>query len=158
MALGTSDGTNFTAEERWFWFHPEDGWDADCVDTFSLTGTYAAFDYDNLGCSGCEEAYEYTRTLTDSTCGILYHQLFDLEDPPDDQIYYGIVLFDSFTPNGNPNEDNKMLVIGANRVASNSYSVDPNYARGQVFGESEEYYPPQAATYNWLGDLCVNIE
>ena len=63
------------------------------------------------------------------------------------------VLFDTITPSGNINENNKMLVFNYTEIASNYYSQDFDYARGHAFPDGEEPGPP--ATYDWLGDLCV---
>jgi hypothetical protein len=152
-----SDGTTFSVTEQWFWFFPEDGWDADCVDTFTMTGDLANFDYGQLGCSGCEEAYSVKRTLTDSKCNMGYSTLFGYEEPEDITEFDAILMFDSFTPNETPNEDNKMLVIAGTKVQGNAYSMDIDYARGHAFGESEDYFPPGPATYDWVGNTCVKV-
>jgi hypothetical protein len=152
---GVSDGENFSITEQWFWFFPETGWDADCVDTFEMSGNLARFDLGLLGCSACEEAYEVKRVLTTSNCNIMYSSLFNFDDPVELTEFDSVLLFDSFTPNGNPNEENKMLVIGATQTDSGAYSVDVNYARGHALGEEEGYFPPAAATYDWVGDACI---
>ena len=154
---GRSDGEKFSVTEQWFWFFPEEGWDADCVDTFTMTGDLASFDYGQLGCSGCEEAYQVTRTLTESNCSINYSTLFGYEEPEDITVFEGVLMFDSFTPNEQPNEDNKMLVISGTRVKGNSYSMDIDYARGHAYGDNTDYFPPGLASYDWVGDTCVGL-
>lgn len=152
-----SDGDKFTVSEQWFWFFPEDGWDADCVDTFEMTGNLANFDYSQLGCSGCEEAYLVTRTFKESNCGINYSTLFGYEEPEDITTFEAVLMFDSFTPNNTPNEDNKMLVIGGTKVQGNAYSMDIDYARGHAYGDADDYYPPGPASYDWVGNTCVTM-
>ena len=150
-------GLHFSATEKWFWFFPEEGWDEDCVDSFTLSGDLATFDYTQLGCSGCEEAYLVKREFSESTCGINYSTLFGYEEPEDITVFDAVLMFDSFTPNETPNEDNKMLVIGGTRVEGNSYVMDIDYARGHAFGDDEDYFPPGPATYDWVGNTCVTI-
>jgi hypothetical protein len=152
-----SDGSAFSATEQWFWFFSEEGWANDCVDTFTLTGSWANFDYGQLGCTGCEEAYEVTRVLSDSNCNMGYSTMFGYEEPEDISSFEAILMFDSFTPNETPNEDNKMLVISAALVPGVGYFRDVDYARGHAFGQEDDYFPPGPASYDWVGDACVTI-
>lgn len=145
----------FTATERWYWFHSEPGWASDCVDTWSIEGEFATFDYGMLGCSQCEEGYEYTRTLTDSQCSITYYSLFSLEkeERPDDEIYEGMLLMDTMGPLGNLNE-RTLVVNGA--LTPGGYSMNYNYAWGAwTPNNADEPTPGEPGAYSWLGDACV---
>jgi len=148
---GSADASgSLTATERWYWFYGGE-WDEDCVDTFQLTGEFKVFDYTMLGCSECEEAYEVTRRLTEASCGLTYYHIFALEERPDEEAYQAMVLFDTLTPSGNPNVDNKMLVMNGSRTEGGAYAMDYDYARGHAFPDDEPGYP---SAYDWVGDKC----
>lgn len=140
---------HFTATERWYWFTGDR--DNDCVDEFSIQGDYATFDYGMLGCSECDEAFEIRRTLGESGCNYTYYSIFGLEERPEEEIYDAIVLFDTLTPSGNPNMDNRMLVVQGSETPD-GYVMNRDFAIGHIYPEGEEYTFP--ASYDWLGDAC----
>ena len=81
----------------------------------------------------------------DATCGRNYNFFlidFDWdnwEDPGDVDAYPAYILFDTLGPNGNPNEDNKMLVVQADGDVDGVVSpgaVDNNFARGHAISDS----------------------
>jgi hypothetical protein len=142
----------FTATERWYHFRGTGNYADDCVDEWEIEGSFVSFDYGQLSCSQCEEAYQVTRTLTNATCGITYYSIFGLEDEPRVEVYDAIALFDTLTPSGNPNVDNAMLVIWGSEVKDRSYMMDIDYARGHAFPDDAPGYP---SSYDWLGDKCL---
>ncbi len=146
----------FKATERWFWFHGGDVAD-DCVDTFELRGDYLSYGYDLFNCGECDEAFDITRTMVDRTCNYTYFTLhgWDPEkyDAPDEEIYDIILLFDEIGPSGNPNMDNKMLVIQGAQDPSGAYSMNYDFALGHIYPRGESYSLP--ADYDYQGKMCL---
>ncbi|MFT7518402.1 MAG: hypothetical protein ACI9MC_000533 [Kiritimatiellia bacterium] len=148
-----------TATEKWYWFHG--GFGDDCVDTWELRAEFVKGDYALYGCSECEEAYYFRRTLVDQTCPYLYHQIFGYDkdkDAPDPQVYEGYMLLDTHnTFNGAPNENNKMLMVARYRVPGGSWSTNNNYSKpGWSYRHADDadvQGPP--STYEWVGESCV---
>ena len=137
---------NISGESRIWWFYPDD-WNAtDCVDTVSLTGTPVVTDLERLGCSQCEEAYEVTREVTTDNCNLGYNVLFN----EDEDGYYQTLLFDTKTPDGQPQEDGNILVF--HREVSDKGESTKEYARGTMTPEGAEHGPPY--TFTWLGSVC----
>ena len=155
-AVGSADDAgDLTMTEQWFWFMGQGDYSQDCVDTFEITGTYDAFDYNALGCGACEEGYAVTRTLVDSTCGVSYHSTFNVEEEPEEQVYEGIEMLDTLTPFGKPNWE--MDVSHADPVPPGQYStyaVTFDWADGHAYPYGEPGYP---SDYEWVGEACYTI-
>lgn len=157
-----ADGT-LSGTEKWYWFMAGEGWEGDCVDTFEVTGVPKSVDKAQYQCSQCEESYEFSRKLVGDTCGRNYDYFLlafdwdDWEDPGDVEAYNALVLMDTLNPNGNPNEDNKMLLVQAKADVDGNYQpdwVDNDFARGHaVPDDPSEPGPP--GTYDWLAEKCI---
>jgi hypothetical protein len=152
--------TTLTATETWYWFHGDNSAE-DCKDVWQIRADFITTDYDLLGCSECEEAWYFERTLIEQGCPYLYHTLFgfdaDRDEPPDPQAYEGYLLFDTHTTfNGSPNEDNKMLVVARYRTPrawslNNGYGI-PGQSKRIVDDPARKGPPGQ---YEWVGSTCV---
>lgn len=158
-AQGEADESGvLTMTEQWFWFMGAGDWSQDCVDTFEVVGEYDPFDYAALNCSECEEGYQVTRTLVDSTCGVSYGSTFGYGDEvPDEEVYVSIEMFDTATSGGTPNWQNVMLVIHADPSPPDQLStwvVNPDFALGHAFPVGDPGYP---STYDWVGEACYTI-
>ena len=150
--------------EKWYWFWAGEGWEGDCVDTFEVSGAPKSLDKAQYQCSQCEEVYEVSRTLTDSTCDINYNYFlisFDWDEGPPDSTpkssYGAYMLMDTLNPNGNPNEDNKMLVVQAKADEEGYVSpsaVDNDFARGYAIPDDASV-PGPPGTYEWLAEKCI---
>jgi len=158
-AQGSADENGvLTMTEDWFWFLGKGDVNQDCVDTFSITGVYDAFDYAALGCGACEEGYAVTRTLTKSNCNLSYHTSFGVEEEPKEQVYEAIEMFDTLTAAGNANWENVMDVSHADPYPpgqNKSYIVAFNWSRGHAFPTGDPGYP---AAYDWVGEACYTIK
>lgn len=152
-----NDGSgNFEGTEKWYWFWSDEGWEGDCVDTFTISGTYAAFDYADFYCEGCDEGYEIERKLTDQTCSVTYYDIFDQDKQPDEEKYTSILLWDPLTPSGNPNMNNVSYMYNYNYNADDRVWVGWTRYSGHVFPDVEGAYgqnDPQ--NFDWMGDFCM---
>jgi len=156
-----ADGS-ISGTERWFWFFNEPGWDDDCVDTFTLSGQTRAEDYGQYECSQCEEGFEITRTLSEDNCSNSYtaHMFaWDWQnwDDPGDLPYVALLMMDTLSPNGNPNEDNKALMVQAKSDTSGEISqssIDNDFATGHAFPDNAAS-PGPPSSYDWLGEHCL---
>ena len=156
-AQGSADDAgDLTMTEQWFWFMGQGDVSQDCVDTFSIVGSYDAFDYAALNCAACEEGYSVVRTLTDSTCGVSYHTTFGLEDEPKEQVYEAIEMFDTTTAGGAANWQNVMDTSHGDLVpgTTSTYLVSLNWASGHAFPLGKPGYP---SDYDWVGEACYTI-
>lgn len=155
-AVATPAG-KFTATEKWFWFHGTGDYSDDCVDTFEVNADYFTLDYSQFNCGECDEAFWGTRTLVDRTCNYTYYTLhgWDPEefDPPDEEIYEIVLLFDEVGPSGNPNIDNKMLVVQNAFDPSGGRDLNIDFAWGHIYPTGEEYSLP--ANYDYLREDCL---
>ena len=155
---------SMSGQEKWYWFWAGEGWEGDCVDTFEVTGQPIGLDKAQYQCSQCEETFEVSRKLIESTCDINYNYYlisFDWKDgfPDSDpkDSYGAIMLLDTLNPNGNPNEDNKMLVVQAKALEDGSFSpesVDNDFARGHAIPDDASQ-PGPPGTYDWLAEKCI---
>lgn len=141
-----ADG-KITGSERVWWFFPEEWNTDDCVDTLSLDGQEIVTDLERLGCATCEEAYSTVREVQTNNCNLGYNLLFD----EDEEGLKQTLLFDTLTPNGEPNEDNKILVLHRTTDENGSTSTK-EYARGNMTPEGAEHAAPYSFT--WVGSAC----
>ena len=143
----SEDGT-FTGTEQFWWFFPDD-WNAtDCSDTMTVTGTRVTTDLAQLGCETCEEAYQLTREVTDDGCALGYGNLY----AEDQDGYKQLILVDTKTSNGEPNEENKILVL-YRATGDNGGESTEEYARGNMEPSGDEHGPPY--TFTWEGSSCL---
>jgi hypothetical protein len=159
----TAEGA-LSGTEKWYWFWEGEGWEGDCVDTFEVTGTTTAIDFEQYRCSQCEESYEISRKLIDSQCGhsydrhlISYDWSDGWKDPGEIDAYPALAMFDTLTPNGNVNEDNKMLFVHLKADAEgelNPDSVDGDFAVGHAIPDDAEQVGVPG-TYDWLAEKCL---
>ena len=159
----TADGT-LSGTEKWYWFQAGEGWEGDCVDTFTLTGKPKGVDKGQYQCSQCEEVYEVERVLTDASCSLNYNYFlysydwkegFPSSTPADS--YGAVFLMDTLNPNGQPNEDNKMLMVHLEETEDGQWItgyVDNDFARGHAVPDDASV-PGPPATYDWLAEKCI---
>lgn len=161
LATGSSTGTgSLQVTETWYWFFGNEGYEGDCYDSFTFEADPSdiQFSDDYEPCSECELEYSGKYTNDESSeyaCNISYSSFFDSPEG----LYgdYELTLwFDPLTPAGNPNEDNKMLVI-AGWWDDNSIGLDMNYALGHAFPENDGDYDANVAL-DWVSDqVCVKV-
>lgn len=147
----TADGT-FSGMEHVYWFFAEAGWAQDCVDTFQVEGEWMDDDYSIYGAYVADEGWKMRRTLVESQCGMSYRWMFSECQVGDG--YCSAMFFDTITPSGNPNMDNKFLVFTVSQDEGGGYTGDLNeeWGDGHVYPIEENYGPP--ATYDWVGESC----
>jgi hypothetical protein len=153
-----------SGQERWYWFQAGEGWEGDCVDTFQITGSPFGVDKAQYQCSQCEEVYEVSRVLTEANCELNYNYFligYDWSDGfPDStrlESYSALLLMDTLNPNGEANEDNKMLLLQAKADQDGQISpahLDNDFATGHAIpNEAGQPVPP--GTYDWLAEKCI---
>lgn len=139
---------NITGEEQIWWFFPEEWKTPDCTDVLSIEGQALQTDLEQLGCGTCEEGYETRRAVTENTCNLGYNLLFEEDSTGLKQT----LLFDTKTSNGDPNEDNKILVLHRTKDRQSGALKTEEYARGNMQPLGETHGAPYSFT--WLGSAC----
>ena len=158
----TDESGNFTMTETWYWFFGE-GWDEDCVDVIEYKNAQplTSANLSSLNAGEAEEGYRATMTKTTDGCpGMNYYYLWD--HPDKDDFEYGdgldqdvVLIFDTLTPSGNLNFENRMLVFVGYDVGS-GYVMRTDYATGTYAptDESNPLAPP--ASYEWESTSCLD--
>lgn len=160
LAEGSTDASgHLEMQETWYWFFGGD-WEDDCIDVIQYSADAVGDSVmDSLQASEAEEGYEGTMTKTEDGCpGMNYLYLWNHPDKRDWQYGDGldqdiIVIFDTLTPWGVPNQDNAMLVFMYYDLGRTGYRGDADYARGVFLPDTEDLAPP--AHYTWEGSMCV---
>lgn len=160
LAEGSTDESgHLELRETWYWFFGGD-WEEDCIDVIEYSGdAVAASVMDSLQASEAEEGYDATMTKSEDGCpGMNYLYLWNHPDKEDWDYGDGldqdvIIVFDTLTPWGVPNQDNAMLVFMFYDMGRSSYRGDTDYARGVFLPDTETLAPP--AHYTWEGSMCV---
>jgi len=161
LFAGETDGAGtLTGTEGWYWFFATEGWDGDCVDTFTVEGSTASHSWDEDACYGCEAFYDSRWDLPDENRGCTdtdYETFWEQEDVDKDRFDVEVGI-DALTPSGNPNTDNKMIVATIFQGSDNTRWVNAGYARGHYLPVTEgDYEGP--ATLDWVAQegICVTI-
>ncbi len=162
LGEGSTDADgNLTLTETWYWIYPDAGYDDDCVDELSYSGTpVTASTLTQLNASEAEEGYYGTVKSGPEGCPAVNY-LSTWDHPDGKKFEYGekweaefIVVFDTLTPSGNLNWENAMLVfmyiLDGNTVVSGS----TDYARGVFEPDTEALEPP--AHYSWETSICFS--
>ena len=160
---GSSDADgNFTMTEKWYWFFDDAGWENDCVDTFEYSGEKVPYSYHSqLDATEAEEGYAGTFTKVEDNCPQMNY-LSTFDHPDEDDFEYGdkvkmnfVTFFDTLTPSGNPNVDNKMLVFmyfgSASTLTWGSTDWDQS---GKIEPLGDEHGPP--ANYTVDSSICFD--
>lgn len=150
----TEDGS-FTATERWYWFFPNNK--TPCIDEWALSGTSIGNGLAH-GCGECEIVLEIRRTPSDLQCSwVEPHSWFDIVDdsvPVKQWSYTHKLLMDTTSPSGNPNQDNRVLVLNRYyKEVAEEWANPEDYALGTLAPDSEDTYGPPAAI-TWVGGEC----
>jgi hypothetical protein len=157
---GTDGAGGFSGSERYYWFFAAEGWEGDCIDTFTVTGTASDTNWQEDPCSGCD--YEFTSVWNlhdeDRTCGAFDYEDFFDNDKVDDDKFNTIVMLDPLSPGGNVNESTLVMMAYQDDDNHNSYSFDSSYARGSMLPVVEDDWEG-ATTVEWAGTTgwCVKI-
>lgn len=156
LAEGRSDdGVDIEITETWYWFFGNEDYEGDCVDTFEFTGTATDYSWSTDPCSECEEEYTGTYAEKEMTCGIGYGSLITGEGSSES--YDVTFMFDTLTAAGNPNQENRMLVIQIGWDGNTATAWDPNWATGHAEPDTEgDYGGP--TTYDWANaGRCIQF-
>lgn len=157
---GAIDGSaHLSGREGWYWFFGNEGWEGDCVDTFTVEGDQDTASWQDDVCYGCERLFSSDFNLADSDRGCPghdYETFWELEDEPTDRFDVA-VLFDALSPSGNPNADNAMLVVTSYRSGGQRY-YDPGYGRGHYTPDTADDFEGPAAI-DWASEsgVCVTF-
>jgi hypothetical protein len=146
------DGS-FTGTERWFWFFP---YKPPCIDAWKLTGTSIGNGLAH-GCGECEIVLDIVREPEDLACTwIEPHEWFDIVDdglPTNQWSYTHKLLMDTLSPSGNPNQDNRVLILNRYyKEISSEWANPEDYSIGTLAPDTEVYGPPASLT--WVGGEC----
>ena len=150
------DRGKISGKEGYYWFFGNDGFEGDCVDTFTLEGPSGDINWQEDPCSGCDLAFTPTLELADadSTCSILYGSFFQ-DDKNKTNKFETVLKLDPLSPGGNLNEKTLVMMFVA-VTGTNSYSSYTDYARGDYTPQTEDFMGP--ADMKWLGSGdCVKI-
>ena len=142
------DSGNFSGTETFYWFYPIEGREDDCIDKLAVTGRASGTDPAELGCVGCELVYDLERTELEKTCFTTYNLFFPEQDG---NVFRQKLLLDYLTPNGEPQENDNVLVMARTKDNRGNWSTD-EYARGTVFPQTDKHAPPMGIS--WIGDVC----
>ena len=146
------DGS-FTATERWYWFFPNK---PPCIDEHVLVGTSIGNGLAH-GCGQCEIVLDIERGPGDRECSwVEPHEWFDIVDdslPNQQWRYTHKLLMDTLSPSGNPNQDNRVLILNRYfKEVADEWANPEDYALGTLDPDGETYGPP--AGLSWVGGEC----
>jgi hypothetical protein len=148
---------DFQGTETWYWFHGGD-WSQDCVDHWE----YEGYDVPKNahGIEVADEGYygNYRKVEPNGCEGQNYLYIWD--HPDKDDFEYGelptvqfLAAFDTVTPSGNPNMDNRFVFFHHVGKDSTFRYVDANYDTAAIITpETDVHGPP--ATYTWWHAFC----
>jgi hypothetical protein len=158
-AIGTD--ASLAGTESWYWFFAGDGYDGDCVDSFTLRGDEATHSWSDDFCSQCERLFDTVWDLPDGdrTCsGFDYETFWDQEDVDRDR-FETTVLFDALTPSGHANKGNAALVMTVWENGDGDLVGNYGYAQGTYTPDAEGDYEG-GATVDWVAQTpyCVTFE
>jgi hypothetical protein len=146
-----ADGT-LTGTERVWWFYADKGPEADCVDTFELSGSLVTGEPESLGCASCEHFYTVRRNRTDDQCGERYSSIYRT----DDEGLWQTVMLDTLNEfNDQPNEDNRVGVFHEEKQWGGQNYVTKLYAAetgSELVPDGSSHLPP--AGLLWHGKRC----
>lgn len=152
-----------TGENGVYWFFAEPGWDADCVDVFSVEAEESDTNWGTSDpCSGCDREFSGKWNLEDEGRGCPdfdYEAFFFNEDVNSDK-YSSIMMLDPLTPSGNPNQDSATIVWAffEDKNDRGSY-YGGEVGRGQYLPETEgDYAGPAEVWWANTSGYCVDIE
>lgn len=155
-----ADGV-FSGREGRYWFFAAEGWEGDCVDTFTVQAEESDTNWQEDPCSGCDREFTGTFELEDADrgCGGFdYEDFFDNDDVRNDK-YNVIIMLDPLSPGGNANETTLVMMAFQDDDNQSSYSFAADYARGDFLPLAEGDYEG-AATVTWASTsgTCVGFQ
>lgn|GEM_PF-1792438 len=158
---GTTDGASLSGTEGYYWFFKTEGWEGDCVDTFTVEGTASDTNWQEDPCSGCDFEYTSSWNLQDGNRGCAEtwdYEDFFANDRVDADRFNTIVMLDPLSPSGNVNETTLVMMAYQDDDDTNSYTFDNAYGRGQMVPEVEGDWEG-AASVEWVGGSgwCIQI-
>jgi hypothetical protein len=152
------DAGNISGTEGWYWFFEEEGFEDDCVDTFTITGSEGDINWSSDPCVQCDRSFKAEWNLEDAnrTCNFDYEDFFGNEKVAED-VYDTVFKLDPLSPSGNVNEKT-IAYLYAKVVGTNSYVGDNDWARGSFTPTTEGDYTKGAVLdMENLGGDCVDI-
>jgi len=130
----------FTGTEKWYFFWGDPSRvEEDVVDTLTYSGVASTqYTGSELGCQGCEEVYEVTRTVADNPS----------KTPYSTEVVFAL---DNLNPNGGfqgGDSERNMFVFYARYGRNGLSDLDTSYARGNYTPDSMEpgSFP---SSYTW---------
>lgn len=153
------DAGHFSGREGRYWFFAEEGWEDDCVDTFTADADESDTNWQEDPCSGCDREFTGTWKLADEDrgCGGFdYEDFFDNDDVAKDN-YNIIVMLDPLSPSGNPNMSTLVMMAFQDDDNENSYAFNSDYARGDYVPVVKGDYEG-AATVTWASTTGTCVE
>lgn len=163
LGEGSTDAEgNLELTETWYWFLDDPGWEDDCIDELSYSGSAVSRSvHTSLDATEAEEGYGGKVKKTEDGCpGMNY--LATWNHPDEKGFDYGdswtadfIVFFDTLSPSGNLNYENKMLVFMWIGEGNSMTYGNTSYATG-TFSPEDESVPEPPASYSWSTSICFN--
>lgn len=154
------DAGELVGEETWYWFFAEEGWDADCADTFDVTAIEEPTPVADDACISCDRDFTARYALTDDKRGCPldgYESLFDNDtrDRIDEELYTIALMIDAQPLGGEPGEVNVWS------YAQDDQSATTWHDRGVALGTlPDEASTGGAGALTWVvpDGTCVTIE
>lgn len=158
---GVDSSGKISGSEGFYWFFNTEGFEGDCVDTFTVSGERGEVNWSSDPCTGCDMEYLADWELEDSnrTCADAYDYEFFFLDSNDDEVetdsYSLSVMLDPLSPSGMVNQFTYVYSF-VEETSGSSYLQRPN-ATGDVTPEVEGDYEG-ALSIEWVVQQGVCIE
>lgn len=148
-------------KESWYWFFAAEGWDGDCVDTFTVTAIEEPTPIENDACNSCDRDFTATYEMSgdDRTCAIDgYESLLDNDDTDriEEEIYTFALMFDTDPLGGEPGDLNVWSYVQDDR-SDNEWIDRTTSLGGFAPSEGDDYDGPGDVTWSLDDGFCVTM-
>lgn len=157
---GTDGAGGFFGSESFYWFFDDEGWEGDCVDSFTTNGDLSDTNWQEEPCSGCDFEYTSVWNLKDAdrTCDKFDYEYFFKNDRVDEDKFNTIVMLDPLSPSGNVNETTLIMMAFQDDDNQNNYSFDNAYGRGAMVPAVEgDFEGPTTLTWAGPEGMCIKL-
>jgi hypothetical protein len=156
-----ADG-RLAGEETWYWFFAEEGWDADCADTFDLDAVEEPTPIEDDPCLSCDRDFTASYVLNEDKRGCNidgYESLLDNDtrDRIDEESYTLAIMLDT-NPLGGDEGDVNVWSYAQDDVSETTWN-DRGIGLGTFTPETAgDVAGPGTLTWARQDGLCVTIE
>jgi hypothetical protein len=157
-----SDSGKITGEETWYWFFAADGWDADCADTFDISGKKATNPVSDDPCNSCDRSFTADMTLNEDKRGCTmvdgYESLLDNDDKDriDEESYDLALLLDMDPLGGDEGEIQLWSYVQDDQGAG---WIERSIGRGTFApDDGEDTMGPGTLSWARSDGMCVHLK